>query len=404
MSTEIPTALFDSLSHLQRHPDLSEDLPFPKDFLHAHDFLYAYRGSDATFNAYRREVERLLQWSWHIKKCSIKTLTRRDIEDFIEFCQHPPASWVGKHNTSRFIDVAGKRSNNPDWRPFVIAVGKSPSSALNKNNCYQLSQKALQAIFSVLSSFYNFLLQEDYVDTNPIAQIRQKSKFLRKTQSTSVVRRLSELQWSYVLTAAEALANKDPQYERTLFIMNALFAMYLRVSELVASKRWQPQMQHFYQDNDGSWWFETVGKGNKHRTIAVSDAMLKALRRYRLSLGLSALPAPGDNTPLVAKIRGPGPVTSTRYIRMLVQQCFDQSYQMMIVDGLEEEAQQLQVATVHWLRHTGISEDVKIRPREHVRDDAGHSSSAITDKYIGVELRQRHASSKNKPIKLDEKL
>ena len=49
--------------------------------------------------------------------------------------------------------------------------------------------------------------------------------------------------------------------------------------------------------------------------------------------------------------------------------------------------------------HTGISDDVKIRPREHVRDDAGHSSSAITDKYIDVELRERHNSAKRKRIK-----
>ncbi len=56
---------------------------------------------------------------------------------------------------------------------------------------------------------------------------------------------------------------------------------------------------------------------------------------------------------------------------------------------------------MHWLRHTGISDDVKIRPREHVRDDAGHGSSAITDRYIDVELRERHASSKKKRIKPD---
>jgi hypothetical protein len=37
--------------------------------------------------------------------------------------------------------------------------------------------------------------------------------------------------------------------------------------------------------------------------------------------------------------------------------------------------------------------------REHVRDDAGHSSSAITDKYIDVELRERHNSAKRKRIK-----
>ena len=53
---------------------------------------------------------------------------------------------------------------------------------------------------------------------------------------------------------------------------------------------------------------------------------------------------------------------------------------------------------MHWLRHTGISDDVKIRPREHVRDDAGHSSSAITDKYIDIELNERHRSAWKKPM------
>jgi hypothetical protein len=67
-------------------------------------------------------------------------------------------------------------------------------------------------------------------------------------------------------------------------------------------------------------------------------------------------------------------------------------------DGFIEEAESLISATVHWLRHTGISDDVKIRPREHVRDDAGHSSSAITDKYIDIELRERHLSAKNQPM------
>ncbi len=36
------------------------------------------------------------------------------------------------------------------------------------------------------------------------------------------------------------------------------------------------------------------------------------------------------------------------------------------------------------------------RPREHVRDDAGHSSGAITDHYIDVELAARAQSAKNK--------
>ena len=73
----------------------------------------------------------------------------------------------------------------------------------------------------------------------------------------------------------------------------------------------------------------------------------------------------------------------------IVQICFDQSIERMIEDDFHEEAEQLKSATVHWLRHTGISDDVKRRPREHVRDDAGHSSGAITDKYIDIDLRER---------------
>jgi integrase len=174
--------------------------------------------------------------------------------------------------------------------------------------------------------------------------------------------------------------------------------MYLRISELSANNRWIPSMNHFHRDHDGNWWFTTVGKGNKQRHIAVSNAMLKALKRWRKYLKTSPLPSPADNTPLLPKIKGKGPITSTTYIREIVQKCFDRAMVALETDGFIEEAGSLIEATVHWLRHTGISDDIKHRPREHVRDDAGHNSSATTDKYIDVESRERHRSAKNKPI------
>jgi integrase len=203
-----------------------------------------------------------------------------------------------------------------------------------------------------------------------------------------------------VIDASESLAKQDPQaHERTLFIMNALYAMYLRISELVETQRWQPQMGHFQLDQEGNWWFITVGKGNKEREISVSDAMLVALKRYRLSRGLSALPSPGESTPLIHKTRGKGGLTSTRQIRGIVQTCFDLASKKMRKEGFVEDADRLSTATVHWLRHTGISDDVKHRPREHVRDDAGHGSSAITDRYIDVERAERHATARHKQMR-----
>lgn len=235
---------------------------------------------------------------------------------------------------------------------------------------------------------------------NPVALIRQKSKFIRKQQGTSKIRRLSELQWQYVIRTAEELANSAPDHhERTSFILSALYSIYLRISEIAADSRHTPTMNDFKKDNDGNWWFTTIGKGNKQRQIAVSNSMLKALKRWSKYLGLSSTPSPAENFPLLPKVKGNGAITSTNYIRNLVQFCFNETINRLNKDNFTEEAESLLEATVHWLRHTEISDDVKHRPREHVRDDAGHSSSAITDKYIDIELRERHRSAKNKLIK-----
>lgn len=106
-----------------------------------------------------------------------------------------------------------------------------------------------------------------------------------------------------------------------------------------------------------------------------------------------------SHTSQYGKQKGAGGVSSTRQVRDIVQVCFDEAAARLRRDGLESDADNLQTATVHWLRHTGISDDVKRRPKEHVRDDAGHGSSAITDRYIDLEKRERHASAKKKSIR-----
>lgn len=403
-----PVAFFDTLGEMKnpyKHPVSSvrhlllEGEGEPEhalgDYQLASEFLYSYRGSPDTFSTYRREIEHFLHWCWLIARKSLGQVRREDIEQYLEFARNPPSAWVGDRNVARYLERQGERVPNPDWRPYVQIGGGQPNS-------YYLSQSAIQSVFAVLGSFFNYLIQEEYLEFNPVAQIRQKSKFLRKSQGSKPIRRLSELQWAFVLEAAEKLAAGDPKgHERTLFILHALFGMYLRISELVETPRWTPRMGDFERDIEGNWWFRTVGKGNKERLISVSDAMLEALRRYRRSRDLGDLPVPGENTPLIHKTRGRGGITSTRQIRGIVQQCFDLARETMHREGHAEEAAQLAAATVHWLRHTGISEDVKHRPREHVRDDAGHGSSAITDRYIDVQLVERHRSARHKRIKPD---
>jgi site-specific recombinase XerD len=395
--------LFDNLNHL--HKNMAHVvLPHPRflpDFTFTLNFLKSYTGSVGTFNSYRREAERLLQWCWHIKKLTLPELKREHIEQFVHFCQNPSTNWISLKKVPRYIESEDKRIPNSEWRPFVVNIPKSAKAqgVSASIDDFKLSNGSTQEVFAILSSLFNFLIAEEYVLSNPVALIRQKSKFIRKRQQNAPIRRLSLIQWEAVLNATESLASQNPEkHERTRFMLSMLYGMYLRISELAASQRWCPLMNHFAKDSSGNWWFTTVGKGNKERQIAVSQAMLQSLIRWRLFLGLTPLPSPADNSPLIPRIRGNGPMSDTAPIRRIVQGCFDLAAQTLRHNHQIEEANILATATVHWLRHTGISEDVKTRPREHVRDDAGHSSSATTDRYIDIELQERHRSAQHKPI------
>lgn len=405
-----PTAIYNNIEKLSVAELTNSYALYQKnDFKFVKDFLLQYKGSKDTFNAYRRELEKITQWAWLVVAKPVIELTREDIEQYIDFCQKPPKHWIALKNVPRFIEIYDTKNNtklwqpNPEWRPFVANIAKSSVKQGIKATVenYNLSQTALKELFAINSSFYNYLIQIEVRDSNPLLQIRQKSKYLQKTQrSVEPIRRLSNIQWNFIIKTINEMSQQQPEkYERAYFILTIMYGMYLRISELSSNQRWQPQMNHFYRDIDGLWWFKTVGKGNKLREIAVSDAVLNALKRWRKYLNLSQLlPSITDSSPLLPKAKGKGGLTNIRHIRQIIQECFDLAIIKMQEQNLHEEADNLQNATAHWLRHTGISEDVKIRPREHVRDDAGHSSGAITDRYINIERRERHKSGKDKII------
>lgn len=379
---------------------LQEDL-LTKELKFCREFLASYAGSEDTFTAYRREVERLLHWSWLIAQKLLRSLDRNDIRKYLEFLQEPPPAWVTTEQHPRFeTNGEGNRCHHLAWRPFVVRVSKAQfhdgKRPLKKN--YQLKSKSVQAVFACLSSFFNFLSQEEYVDSNPISLVRQKSRYLQKQQSIKITRKLSRTQWLYAIETIEQLSAEDAQYERHLFMMSAFYLLGLRISELAETPGRIPKMGDFAPDKEDRWWFTTIGKGNKVRDIAVPDTMLVALKRYRKSLDLPPLPARGENTPLLHKLRGREGL-GTRQIRNLVQTCFDLAINRLQAAQKQDEAEDLKIATVHWLRHTAISADIEHRPREHVRDDAGHGSAVTTEQYIDADRAERHASAKDKPIK-----
>ncbi len=407
-SKPLPRPLFDTLNRLDQESDSGLNdylltLAIPEaiqEYALTSEFLRSYSGSSDTFNAYRREVERFLQCAWLLIEKPIKLIDRNDIRDYLLLIQNPPKNWIATKNVARFIIKNGRRIPNSEWRPFVVRIskvlhkeGKRPDKAQ-----YQLTNKSVQALFAGLSTYFTFLQQEGYLEVNPVQLIRQKSRFIQKVQSQKVTRKLSNLQWHVVIETIENLANQDAFYERHLFLISIFYLLGLRISEVSETPGRIPKMGDFNPDKNDRWWFTTVGKGNKVRDVAVPNAMLEALKRYRISRGLTPLPGRSEISPLIHKEKGKGGI-GTRQVRKLIQICFDRAISQLRLAGKEDEAQDLNFATVHWLRHTAISADVEHRPREHVRDDAGHENAMITDRYIDTDRISRHESAKLKPLK-----
>jgi len=134
------------------------------DFDMARDFLQAYTGSLGTFTSYRRDVERLLLWTWFIAGKVLEDLKRNDVEDFIRFCQKPPIAWLGLKRAPRFREADdGTREPNPEWRPFLATVSKSAfkKGQLPDKSHYSASNGAIKQLIAITGSFFQFLQLEE---------------------------------------------------------------------------------------------------------------------------------------------------------------------------------------------------------------------------------------------------
>jgi site-specific recombinase XerD len=403
----LPVALFASLKYLQ-DPFSENGLVYLSKVHHkakdnaelVKQFLKLYVHSEDTFNSYRRDIERYCHWCWLIRGISVEESKRDDLIAYLDFVKSPDKNWISIKASPRFTLQEGLMQPNPDWRPFVLRLSKidQKQNKTPRLQDYQCNPPMLRAVFSVLGSFFHFLLEETRITANPVAQIRQKKQYLGQTQKKRITRKLSKEQWFWMIRCIEEKTQQDPRFERHLFILSLFYLLGLRISEVAETPGRIPNMGHFFRDHQSCVWFETTGKGNKTREIAVPDSLVDGLARFRKHLGLgTSFPLRNESTPLIPKQKGKGGL-GIRQVRICVQTCFDLAIESLKKQSLHEQAQDLMTATVHWLRHTAITHDVQSRPREHVRDDAGHESSQTTDLYIEDDRRARHASAKDKKL------
>lgn len=371
------------------------------------DWLLEQRHSENNFKTYRSELTTFLHWCFCEVAISPKDLTRRIMMPYLDYCQAPPQPLIAYRNVAQFVQDKewGERLPNPQWRPFL---GKK---ALGQPLPYRLSEQAMKTKLAILSAFFQFLIQEEYMDRNPALLLQRVKRPLTQGDDEQV-QSFSELQWSYLLQAADNLAQESPeQHERSRFLVILMYACYLRISEVAARPGFTPVMGQFRRDSKTGVWgyYIPTSKGGKRRTVAVSTALLTALERYRTFLGLSPLPAPNEQSPLfirhkaAAHGREQGELNANlgiRQLRDLVQAVISRGADLAERDGFTQDGAEIRQLTPHAIRHTGITHDINLngRPLSHVQADAGHDSLETTSKYLHTSQRERHESARQKPL------
>ncbi len=322
-------------------------------------WLSEFSTRPATLRSYRKEVERFLMWL-HNRNQHLDDVKRQDVLDYQRFLANP-------YPAERWIGPAVGRSK-PEWKPFT-----GP-----------LSASSIHHSITILGSFYGYLNQAGVLGGNPFRLLRKPSR----QKIEEVERYFDEAGWQAILQALRQLpANSEgelAQRERSRWVISLLYFSGARRSEACNAV-----MGDFFESRQ-RWWWRVEGKTGI-ADIPVNDALLAALRRYRLHLGLTPLPEHRESTPLICAISKPGSVLrpiGDKALYLITREIFQRA-----ADNCSDAAcrEKLRQASTHWLRHTAASHQLQAGiDLLQVSQNLRHRSIQTTRRYLHSEQDERH--------------
>ena len=345
-------------------------------------FLREYKESPETLRSYAKEIERLLLWCIHVSKINISSLRRDHLLDYQDFLKNPEPKklWCGpsaaRHTKKGYI--------NEHWRPFV--KGLSPTS--------------LKKTIRIIDSFFNFLVQTNYLIGNPLAVDRRRKR--RNQSKPKVIDRYLEL--DEIQTVLKILSEYAPpshskkfQVLRARYIIMLLFYTGLRITEAA-----DHTMGHFLQ-RESNWFLRVLGKGKKLREVPVPDELLAALADFRMNIGLpSPQPQFREKTPLIPMQNLKDSITPRR-IDQILKWAFNLGAIEFDIEH-PRKASKLRSASAHWLRHSYVTYLLESgAPLKVAQENAGHSDIGTTMLYYHIAQANRHEATRDLSLKAKKK-
>jgi integrase/recombinase XerD len=217
-----------------------------------------------------------------------------------------------------------------------------------------LNEHSQARLISGLKSFFDYLIFEDYCNSNPLALIENPrlSRKLPDTLSTAEIDKL-------VL----AIDLSHPQGHRNKAIIETLYGCGLRVSELIGLR-----LSHLHFEEG---FIKVLGKGNKERLVPINSYTQEMISIYKDSIRIHEDPKPEFKDILFLNRRG------AQLTRAMI---------FTIVKQLAKEANVQKNISPHTFRHSFathlLENGANLRA---IQKMLGHESITTTEIYMHLD-------------------
>ena len=307
--------------------DVAEDMEAVRIFLNSYS-----RRSAHTVRSYEKECYRFLLWLKATREpgpALLPAVAVQDINDYLDFLGNP-----------RPFSDAFLKANGWKGQPFRKALAT------------QSVKHAITVLHRMFDALRNLRAAGNlpYCLFNPVVLAHEG--IAGTTQMEEVEEALTPEEWEAVLAVIEELPRETERdlkhYHRARWLMQLLYRAFLRRDEAA-----NLTMGSFEGSADG-WNIRLVGKGSKKARIVATNKLVAELAVYRGSLGLPALPSPGETRPVVLAVTGRDKGVTGQAIYLLCRVIYRKAAERIEAEN-PEGARRLRQASPHWMRHTGVT-------------------------------------------------
>lgn len=305
-----------------------------------------------TIQSYRNELAKV---RWYCETLAHPTPRLWSVKDAIAFI-----SWL-QDSAHGYVSPRSLPTDAPEWTPFKSVPSKA----------------SIATTLKVLNALFKFWVASGYIERSPMLGLGREASRTQKRVVRSVAPQFMEAVFRHLEVSAGTQPRQFLRMVRNRFILVLLERTGLRANEAVQANMDDIEPVTDPRDQQTYWRLNVrFAKGGKESSVLLDSVVLDALRDYRTAFGFPSMPTGNErdtalilsvhtdslrrrhdttirfSAPMMRRSRAWRPIRRRQTLWSIVKTEFKETAAALRQQGYAEQADHLEKASTHWLRHT----------------------------------------------------